>query len=146
MKLRNILHSDIITKLLKTIKTIKSKHEKWVSSADIGRELGMQSTHQGTPDTGLATMALHKFLLKRGRPRPRVARDALAVSRPEPRSTLANSFAFRGQQTRREYYRRQARPLRMERNEASKREKQLAAQQPQTRAVVQLLNIPLETV
>jgi hypothetical protein len=62
MKLRNILHSDIITKILKTIKTIKAKHEKWVSSADIGRELGMQSTHKGTPDTGLAPMALQAGL------------------------------------------------------------------------------------
>jgi hypothetical protein len=91
-------------------------------------------------------MALHTLLLKRGRPRPRVARDALAVSRPEPRSSLANSSASRGQQTRREYYRRQARSLRIERNEARKREKQPDAQQPQIRAVVQLLNTVLETV
>jgi hypothetical protein len=91
-------------------------------------------------------MALNTLLLKRGRPRPRVARDALAVSSREPRSTLANSSASRGQQTPREYHRRQARTLRMERNEARKREKQLDAQQSQIRSVVKLLNTVLEPV
>ena len=114
MKLRNILHSDIITKILTTMKNTRERtrgmdRPNWgkirsrssgnnEETPQIGQPPGL-IPKKGYPIFGLALLALHTPTVKSGRPaKPHISREGLALFLRT--GTEASGYPGRGRRRR----------------------------------------------